>query len=168
MENKVVEEQEIFEKLKEALNYNYLYDSWDWSNDLKEVDNLEDYLRIIKQERALEKDFNDATDAELQTYKEFVHYLATQAVGNTEYIIEEFNNCTDVDFMGYKEVTIEEIDDEFYLGFKIGESIYKARWQEEDNYAVWQVCGVAGDDYSGYMLFPTKKSDTYFCLYYIC
>lgn len=166
-ENKVVEEQEIFEKLKDALNYNYLYDSWYFGDDPKEVDNLEDYLRIIKQERALEKDFNDATVAELQTYKEFIHYLATGAVGNTEYIIQEFNNCTDVDFMGYKEVTVEEVDDELYVCFKIGKDTYKARWQEEDNYAVWQTCRYE-DDYSGYMLFPTKKSDTYFCLYYMC
>ncbi len=47
-------EQEIFEKLKEALDYDYLYDSYD-CGDKEEVDNLEDYLRIIKQERVLEK-----------------------------------------------------------------------------------------------------------------
>src|SRR5574344_1552794 len=53
-------EHEIFEKLKEALDYQYMYDSFEYSEERKEVDNLEDYLRIIKQEREKEKDFEDA------------------------------------------------------------------------------------------------------------
>ena len=40
-------EQEIFEKLKDALDYKYLLTNWG----VTEVDNLEDYLRAIKQER---------------------------------------------------------------------------------------------------------------------
>ena len=34
-------EHEIFEKLKEALDYNYMYDSLEWGEERKEVDNLE-------------------------------------------------------------------------------------------------------------------------------
>ena len=34
-------EHEIFEKLKEALDYNYMYDSLEWGKERKEVDNLE-------------------------------------------------------------------------------------------------------------------------------
>ena len=52
-------EQEIFEKLKEALDYNYMYDSLQFGEERKEVDNLEDYLRIIKQEREIEKVVNE-------------------------------------------------------------------------------------------------------------
>ena len=44
-------EQEIFEKLKEALNYDYLCTDWGET----EVTNLEQYLRAIKQEREIER-----------------------------------------------------------------------------------------------------------------
>jgi hypothetical protein len=161
-------EQEIFERLKEALDYKYLYDSWDWSDEEKEVDNLEDYLRLIKQERALEKDLDDAEMNRLNTYQEFINYLADKAIGNTEYIIEEFNICTYVNFEGYKKVTKEVKDNDLYLIFQIGESTFKAKWQAGDNYAVWQTCGYTGDDYSGYMLFPTHTKDEYFCVSYRC
>ena len=40
-------EQEIFEKLKEALNYEYLCTDWGG----KEVTNLEEYLHAIKEEQ---------------------------------------------------------------------------------------------------------------------
>lgn len=159
-------EQEIFEKLKEALDYNYMYNSWNWDDEQKEVDNLEDYLSLIKQERALEKDLDDATGDRLRTLTEFIDYLADKAIGNTEYIIEEFNNCTYVHFEGYKKVTKEVKDNDLYLIFQIGESNFKAKWQAGDNYAVWQTCGYTGDDYSGYMLFPTHTKDEYFCVYY--
>lgn len=161
-------EQEIFEKLKDALDNQYLYDSWEWGDDRKEVDNLEDYLRIIKQERALEKDLDDAANNELKTYKEFIKYLADRAIGDTSDIIEEFNNCTYVNFEGYKKVTKEISNNDLYLIFQIGESNFRAKWQAGDNYGVWQTCGIAGDDYSGYMLFPTHTKDEYFCLSYQC
>lgn len=73
-------EQEIFERLKEALDYKYLFDSWSMND--KEVDNLEDYLRLIKQERALEKDLEDSEINRLNTYQEFIDYLADKAIGN--------------------------------------------------------------------------------------
>lgn len=161
-------EQEIFEKLKKALDYKYLYDSWDWSDEQKEVDNLEDYLRIIKQERALEKDLEDAEMNRLNTYTEFINYLADKSIGDTEHIIEEFNNCTYVSFEGYKEVTKELVGNDLYLTFQIGATKLKAKWQARDNYAVWPTCGYAGDDYSGYMLFPTHTKDEYFCVNYHC
>lgn len=161
-------EQEIFEKLKEALDYKYMYDSWAWGDDSKEVDNLEDYLKLIKQERALEKDLDEAEMNRLNTYQEFINYLADKAIGNTEYIIEEFNNCTHVYFEGYKEVTKELVGNDIYLTFQIGATKLKAKWQESDNYAVWQTCGYTEDDYSGYMLFPTHKKDEYFCVNYHC
>ena len=39
-------------------------------------------------------------------------------------------------------------------------------WQANVNYAVWQTCGACGDDYSGYLLFPTHKDNEYFVLWY--
>ena len=159
-------EQEIFEKLKDALDNNYLQDSW--SMDDKEVDNLEDYLKLIKSERAIEKNLDDDADRRLGTYKEFIDYLADKAIGNTSNIIEEFNNCTYVNFEGYKQVIREIINNELYLVFQVKETKFKAHWQASDNYAVWQTCGICGDDYSGYMLFPTYKKDEYFCLSYQC
>ena len=48
-------EQEIFEKLKEALDYDYLCTDWGGT----EVTNLEEYLRAIKRERDIEKHFAD-------------------------------------------------------------------------------------------------------------
>lgn len=161
-------EQEIFEKLKDALDYNYLYDSYDWGDERKEVDNLEDYLRLIKQERALEKDLDDDADRRLKTYQEFICYLSEKAVGDTRCIIEEFNNCTYVCFEGYRNVNKEVFDNKLYLHFQIGQIQFKAQWQAGDNYAVWQTCGYAGDDYSGYMLFPTHDEREYFCLSYQC
>ena len=161
-------EQEIFEKLKEALDYKYMYDSWGWSDEQKEVDNLEDYLRLIKQERALEKDLDDAAEDRLRILQEFIDYLGDKAIGNTKYIIEEFNNCTYVSFEGYKEVTKELVGNDLYLTFQIGATKLKAKWQAGDNYAVWQTCGYTGDDYSGYMLFPTHTKDEFFCVNYHC
>ena len=83
-------EHEIFEKLKEALDYHYMYDSLEFGEERKEVDNLEDYLRIIKQEREIEKDFKDDELNRLNTYKEFIHYLHDKAIGNLDSIIECF------------------------------------------------------------------------------
>ena len=159
-------EQEIFEKLKEALDYQYMYDSYNLYN--KEVDNLDDYLVLIKQERTLEKDLDEHHDKTFNTYKEFINYLADKSIGDTSEIIEEFNNCTYVNFEGYKKVTKEIKDNELYLIFQIGGANFKAKWQAGSNYAVWQTCGYAGDDYSGYMLFPTHKGDEYFCISYHC
>lgn len=161
-------EHEIFEKLKEALDYNYMYDSFEWGEERKEVDNLEDYIRIIKQEREIEKDFNDAELNRLNTYKEFIHYLHDKAIGNIDSIIECFENNSVNIFIGYKSVTKMLIDGQLYLKFEVNDTKYKAEWQSIDNYAVWQTCGSYGDDYSGYLLFPTYKDNEYFVLWYQC
>lgn len=161
-------EQEIFEKLKEALDYNYMYDSWDWSEERKEVDNLEDYLWIIKQEREIEKDFEDAELKRLNTYKEFIHYLYDKAIGNTDSMLECFcNNDVNI-FIGYKTATKKIIVGELYLEFEVNDTKLNAKWQASDNFAVWQTCGACGDDYSGYLLFPTHEDNNYFVLWYQC
>ena len=161
-------EHEIFEKLKEALDYNYMYDNSQFCEERKEIDNLEDYLRIIKQEREIEKDFNDAELNRLNTYKEFIHYLHDKAIGNIDSIIECFEDNSVNNFIGYKTVTKMLIDGKLYLKFEVNDTKYKAEWQSIDNYAVWQICGSYGDDYSGYLLFPTYKDNEYFVLWYQC
>lgn len=161
-------EHEIFEKLKEALDYNYMYDNWQFSEERKEVDNLEDYLRIIKQEREMEKHFKDAELDRFNTYKEFIHYLHDKAIGNLDSLIECFDENDVNIFVGYKTVTKKMIDGRLYLEFEVDDTKYKAEWQAIDNYAVWQTCGICGDDYSGYLLFPTYKDNEYFVLWYEC
>ena len=158
-------EQEIFEKLKEALNYDYLCTDWGET----EVTNLEQYLRAIKQEREIERNFDEGECNSLKTYQEFIHYLYDRAIGDIKPLIECFDNNLVNSFEGYKKVNKELKDGKLYLIFedKDGDKL-KAEWQASDNYAVWQTCGICGDDYTGFLLFPTYKDDEYFCLWYKC
>ena len=159
-------EHEIFEKLKEALDYNYMYDSFAFVEEQKEVNNIEDYLRIIKQGRELEKEFEDDELNRFNTYKEFIHYLHDKAIGNKDSLIECFDDNDVNIFIGYKTVTKIMIDGKLYLEFEVDDTKFKAEWHASDNYAVWQTCGACGDDYSGYLLFPTYKDNEYFVLWY--
>ena len=158
-------EQEIFEKLKEALNYDYLCTDWGET----EVNDLETYLRAIKQEREIERNFDESECNSLKTHQEFIHYLYDKAIGDIKPLIECFDNNIVNSFEGYKKVTKELKDGKLYLIFedKDGDKL-KAEWQASDNYAVWQTCGICGDDYTGFLLFPTYKDDEYFCLWYKC
>lgn len=157
-------EQEIFEKLKEALDYDYLVT--DFGN--KEVSNLEEYLHAIKYERVLDKEMEDYHIKMHKTYKEFISYLHNKSIGDKNILIETFDDNVVNIFVGYKNVTKIIINNKLYLEFEIDNTKLKAEWQAGDNYAVWQQCGVCGDDYSGYLLFPTYKDDEYFCLWYKC
>lgn len=159
-------EHEIFEKLKEALDYNYMYDSFAFVEEQKEVNNIEDYLRIIKQGRELEKEFEDDELNRFNTYKEFIHYLHDKAIGNKDSLIECFDDNDVNIFIGYKTVTKIMIDGKLYLEFEVDDTKFKAEWHASDNYAVWETCGACGDDYSGYLLFPTYKDNEYFVLWY--
>ena len=161
-------EHEIFEKLKEALDYQYMYDSLEYSEERKEVDNLEDYLRIIKQEREIEKDFENDELNRLNTYKEFIRYLHDKAIGNTDSFIDCFYDNSINIFVGYKPITKNLIAGKLYLEFEVDDTKYNAEWQASDNYAVCQIYGACGDDYSGYLLFPTHKDNEYFVLWYQC
>ena len=157
-------EQEIFEKLKEALDYNYLCTDWG----AKEVDNLEDYLYAIKQEREIEKSFDEVEIETHRTYKEFIHYLADKAIGDKREIIETFDTNEYNKFIDYLQVTKEIKANKIYLLFEVDGCKLKAEWQASSNYGVWQQCGICGDDYSGYLLFPTYKDNEYFVLWYKC
>lgn len=157
-------EQEIFEKLKDALDYQYLGTDFGET----EVTNLEEYLCAIKMERQLEKDYENEAIERQRTYQEFIHYLNDFAIGNKDYIIDAFDNNDYNKFKGY--VKVEKIikDNKLYLRFEVDEMKLTADWQAGDNYGVWQKCGYSGDDYSGYLLFPTHNDDEYFCLEYTC
>lgn len=157
-------QEEIFEKLKESLDYNYLLTDFGGT----EVTNIEEYIKAIKFEREFDKQIENSKNERLKAYQEFIKYLADNSIGDTKYIIEEFNNCTSVRFVGYKKVTKEIIDNDLYIHFIVDETKLKAKWQPIDNYAVWQISGYLGDDYSGYMLFPTYDDNEYFCLEYKC
>lgn len=157
-------EQEIFEKLKDALDHQYLLTDFGGT----EVTNLEEYLRAIKFERQLEKDYENEAKERQRTYQEFIHYLNEFAIGNKDYIIEAFDNNDYNKFKGYVKVEKFIKSNKLYLRFEVDDMKLTADWQPGDNYGVWQKCGYSGDDYSGYLLFPTYKEDEYFCLEYNC
>lgn len=157
-------EQEIFEKLKDALDHQYLLTDFGGT----EVTNLEEYLRAIKFERQLESDYENEAKELQRTYQEFIHYLNEFAIGNKDYIIDAFDNNDYNKFKGYVKVEKFIKDNKLYLRFEVDDMKLTADWQPGDNYGVWQKCGYSGDDYSGYLLFPTYKEDEYFCLEYNC
>lgn len=106
---------------------------------------------------------------ELDLYKEFVKYLAEEAINDTRSIIDEFYNVERKWFIGY--ITGEKFissDNKLFIRF-VNENNEKiaAEWQPSCNYAVRQWVGMSGDDYMGYMLFPCW-GDKYFCLKYYC
>lgn len=157
-------EQEIFEKLKDALDYKYLITEFGST----EVTNLEEYIRAIKYERQLEKHYENEVVEKHNTYKEFIHYLSEHVIGNKDFIIEAFDNNDFNNFKGYLKVNKIIKDNNLYLKFEVDGKNLTAEWQPNSNYGVWQTCGYSGDDYSGYLLFPTYKDDEYFCLEYNC
>lgn len=157
-------EQEIFEKLKDALDYQYLATDFGGT----EVTNLEEYLCAIKMERTLEKHFDESERNLRITYQEFIHYLSDRAIGNKDYIIEAFDNNEFNNFKGYLKVNKVIKDNKLMMEFEVDDMKLTAEWQAGDNYAVWQRCGYCGDDYYGYLLFPTYNDDEYFCLEYKC
>lgn len=157
-------EEEIFERLKEALGYDYLTTVFDD----EEATNLDDYLRNIKIGRSIDNDFADYTSKQMDTYREFIHYISDCAVGNTDEIIVAFDNNTHNEFKGYVMVNKVFKDNDLYLEFEVDGNNLTAIWQPSDNYGVWQQCGYCGDDYSGYLLFPTYDKNEYFCLSYSC
>lgn len=106
----------------------------------------------------------------VQFYKNFLNYLNERASGPMENIIEAVDNNQTNEFIGYLDV--ERIKDEtgdlVQIKFKHNDSIITADFQLEDNYAVHQWTGYCGDDYSGYLLYPTTDPDIWFCQTYSC
>jgi hypothetical protein len=103
-------------------------------------------------------------------WEEFINYLNNEAIGDTRSIIEAVADNERNFFEGYVNVTKTVRDNQkLLIKFKNNAgNEYTAEWQAADNYACWQTTGMMGDDYSGYLLFPTYDDDKYFCLYYEC
>jgi hypothetical protein len=110
------------------------------------------------------------TREEIKFWEEFWNYITDKAIGDRLKIIDAVANNERNWFEGYVKVE-KSINEKQELLIKFTNSKgdkYTAEWQPSDNYACWQTCGMAGDDYSGYLLFPTYKADEYFCIYYNC
>ena len=112
------------------------------------------------------QDLND----QIVFYKKIFKYISEEAVGDKNTIIDTISDNIYNWFDGYVEVT-KRIgkNQELLIDFttKRGQKL-TAKWQPSDNYACWQTSGMTGDDYSGYLLFPTYKDDIYFCMQYQC
>lgn len=99
----------------------------------------------------------------------FIEYLADKAIGDKNVLIQCYYELDSAFFIGYKTVTKElNSKGELILNVEVEGYEYKATWQPSDNYATWQTCGVCGDDYSGFLLFPTYKENEYFVLQFTC
>jgi hypothetical protein len=124
----------------------------------------------LEQQHAEDEMWMECTREENNFWKEFWEYITDKAIGDKWQIIEAVANNDHNWFEGYVKVE-KVINDKQELLLKFTNSKgnkYTAEWQPSDNYACWQTCGMAGDDYSGYLLFPTYKADEYFCIYYNC
>lgn len=159
-----MKEDEIFEKLKDALDYEYLCTDFGET----EVKNIEEYLRAIKYERTIEKEHEFEASERMKTYQEFIHYLNDRAVGETHSMIEAVDSNTYNRFKGYIKANMIVKKNKLFLEFEVDGCKLTAEWQAWDNYGVWQKCGNLGDDYYGYLLFPTYNEGEYFCLEFSC
>ena len=104
---------------------------------------------------------------ELETYGAFIDYLVNDCIGDKNTLLETFNDNSYSCYVGKVRVTKKLQDGDLFLFFEVEGVRYKAEWQARDNYAVWQTCELE-DNYSGYLLFPTRDDNVYFCFYYEC
>ena len=113
----------------------------------------------------------DCLRKELNFYRELFKYLTEESVGNSNDIIKTVSENIYNGLEGYVKVK-KEINDKQHLILTFKNSNgeeYKATWHQAENYAVWENGGgYTGDDYHGYLLFPTFNDDTYFCIEYNC
>ena len=124
-------------------------------------------------DKALDVITNECASKTIKANHEFINYLANEAIGDIKSIIECYTSNESNEFIGY--VTVHKYvssNQKLMIEFDVTENnyemTYKAEWQPYDNYAVYQTVGCYGDDYSGYLLFPTHKDNRYFCLKYTC
>lgn len=128
------------------------------------------YLNKLQVQHEEDEMWMQQTREEFKFWKEFWNYITDEAIGDKQCIIDAVANNEHNWFEGYSEVT-KSINDkqELLIKFKNSkEQEFTATWQPSDNYACWQTCGMTGDDYSGYLLFPTHKENRYFCIQYSC
>lgn len=156
-------EEQILNKLKEYLGVNYSL-----NDNGKEFNNLEDFIENIPYIKTNDDLYENDNKRNLKFYSEFINYLADKCCGDDRVIIEAVNNNTYNEFIDYVKVTKSIDKNKLILHFEVDGVKYEAEWQPSDNYGVWQTCGICGDDYSGYLLFPTYKDEEYFCMAYAC
>ena len=124
----------------------------------------------LKDDHENDRLFIDAMSADLKFYRALIEYLADRAIGDKSQIIEAIDGNDHNWLIGYVNVekSLNSMQ-QLILEFEIekGGGKYRAEWQPSDNYACYQTCGY-GDDYSGFLLFPTYKDDEYFCIGYTC
>ena len=124
----------------------------------------------LEQQHAEDEMWMDVVQRENKFWKEFWNYINDEAIGDKQRIIDAVCNNEHNDLIGYVEVT-KSINDKQEIIIEFADDRgdkHKAEWQPSDNYACWQTCGMAGDDYTGYLLFPTYKDNRYFCIWYSC
>ena len=125
----------------------------------------------LKEDHENDRMFIDEMKDSLKFYRALIEYLADRAIGDKSQIIEAIEGNDHNWLIGYVKVekSLNSMQ-QLILEFEIeeGGGKYRAEWQPSDNYACYQTCGMFGDDYSGYLLFPTYKNDEYFCIYYTC
>ena len=124
----------------------------------------------LEQQHAEDEMWMDVVQRENKFWKEFWNYINDEAIGDKQRIIDAVCNNEHNDLIGYVEVT-KSINDKQEIIIEFADNRgdkHKAEWQPSDNYACWQTCGMAGDDYTGYLLFPTYKENRYFCIWYSC
>lgn len=157
-------ETNILQKLKNTFGIDYSYNTFT-GKEITTLDDFFDNAEAVKEETELLN--NDLKD-NLKTYTEFIDYLAEKSIGDVKQILEGFHDNDYTHFIGYVKTSKSIVNNKIIINFEIDGDKYKAEWQPSDNYAVWQTCGITGDDYSGYILFPTYKEDEYFCIWYRC
>lgn len=123
----------------------------------------------LKEQHEDDRLWLDSANANIKFYSAFIDYLADKAIGDKAQIIDAIANNDYNRLIGYVKVTktLNNAQD-LILEFEADGNKYKAEWQPSENCACWQTCGMMGDDYSGYLLFPTYKDDEYFCIAYTC
>lgn len=134
-----------------------------------ELEELQNKIAELEEQHEEDRLYVEEAEKLLKFHRAFIEYLNNKAIGDKNRIIEAVYdndlNC----FEGYVKVTKIIENGKIMLEFeRPSGGKYKAEWQPSDNYACWQTCGIMGDEYSGFLLFPTYKEDEYFCMYYQC
>ena len=132
---------------------------------LKELEDLVDDALSKETEESLNEWMYQKQ--ELETYRALIDYLVNDCIGDKNTLLETFNDNSYNCYVGKVGVTKELQENNLFLFFEVEDITYKAKWISRDNYAVWQACEME-DNYRGYLLFPTRDDNVYFCLYYEC
>jgi len=134
-----------------------------------EIEELQNKIAELEEQHESDMLYVEEANNLLKFHRAFITYLNDKAIGDKNHIIEAVANNGLNCFEGYVKVMKSIENEKIMLEFELERGgKYKAEWQPSDNYACWQTCGIMGDDYSGFLLFPTYKENEYFCMYYRC